>query len=127
MKILIVDDSHMDRRLLISVLRRHMVKSEILQASDGEEGLSILGDNFRDIDLIFLDWQMPKMDGLEFMRTMSKIEALNHIPIIMISASGSDSDKQAAYNITPQLRGFIVKPFKPDFIMQTIREVIKLS
>ena len=109
----------------MSVLKRNMVENEILQAGDGEEGLDTLGNNFQDIGLIFLDWQMPKMDGLGFMKTVKKVPALAHIPIIMITASGSDSDKKLAYQANPELSGYIVKPFKPDFVMQTIRPILK--
>lgn len=115
----------MDRRLLISVLKRNMVDNEVLQAGDGEEGLEILGNNFQDIGLIFLDWQMPKMDGLDFMKTVKKVQQLSHIPIVMITASGSDSDKMLAYQVNPELSGYIVKPFKPEFVIQTIRPILK--
>ena len=92
-KILIVDDSVMDRKLLTSVLKKNGVTQEILEAVNGEEGVKVLGEKFKEICLILLDWQMPVMDGLEFMKTVIKVPDVANIPIVMITASGSEENK----------------------------------
>lgn len=120
-KILIVDDSLMDRKLLMSVLKKSGIKNEILQATNGEEGLATLSDNFEDVLLILLDWQMPKMDGLEFMRGVIKVPQVASIPIIMITASGSEDNKKMAKEVNPNLAGYIVKPYKPEKLIGTIK------
>ena len=76
MKILIVDDSLMDRKLLMNLLAKNGIENEILQAANGEEGLEILSSNFQDVCLILLDWQMPQMDGIEFMAGVIKVPAV---------------------------------------------------
>lgn len=125
MKILVVDDSLMDRKLLISVLKRSGVTQEILQAVDGEEGIRTLSANFQDVCLILLDWQMPKIDGLEFMKRVLQVPEIAHIPIIMITASSAESDKATVRLINPSLAGYIVKPYNAELLMQTIRPHLK--
>lgn len=124
MKILIVDDSLMDRKMLASLLKRSGVENEVLQAGNGEEGIEILGQNFKDICLILLDWQMPKMDGIEFMRTVVKIPEVASIPIIMITASSNQEDKALAREANPNLAGYLIKPYKPDALLKSIKPFI---
>ena len=92
MKILVVDDSLLDRKLMIRVLMKSGITQEILQAEDGEQAMEVLAVNFRDICLILLDWQMPKVSGIELMAGIVKIPDLSNIPIIMVTASGSDEN-----------------------------------
>ena len=112
MKILVVDDSLLDRKLLIRVLMKSGISQEILQAEDGEHAMEILANHYMDICLVLLDWQMPKVSGIELMAGMVKIPELSHIPIIMVTASSSDENKRAAYQVNPQLAGYMVKPYK---------------
>lgn len=125
MKILIIDDSLMDRKLLTSVLKKFGIQNEILQASDGEEGLKILSENYKDICLIFLDWQMPKIDGIGFMKAVVNVPEVASIPIIMITASGSEDNKKLAHEVNPRLAAYLVKPYKPDVLNETIKPFIK--
>jgi two-component system chemotaxis response regulator CheY len=125
MKILVVDDSTLDRKLLIRTLIKAEVQQEILQAEDGEQALEVLANHYQDIGLILLDWQMPKMNGVELMAGMTKIPVLASIPIIMVTASGSEDNKKLAKDINPHLAGYIVKPYKPDELLQVIRPYLK--
>lgn len=124
MKILVVDDSLMDRRLTMNLLKKNEIENEVLQAGDGEEGLKVLSENYQEIGLILLDWQMPKMDGIEFMKGVVKVPEVSDIPIIMITASGSDDNKREAQEANPKLAGYIVKPYKPDDLLGIIRQHI---
>lgn len=125
MKILIVDDSLMDRRLTMNLLKKNGIENEILQACDGEEGLKVLSEHYNDICLILLDWQMPKMDGIEFMKGVIKVPKVSAIPIIMITASGSEENKREARDANPHLAGYVVKPFKPDELLQIVKSFVK--
>ncbi len=125
MKILVIDDSLLDRKLLINILKKAGIENEILQASDGEEGLSILSKNYNEICLVIVDWQMPKRDGIEFMKAVVNVPEISSIPIIMLTASGSDESKRKAYEANPSLAGYIVKPYAPNTLLHTVAPFIK--
>ena len=124
MKILIVDDSLLDRKLITTALKRAGITAEILEAVDGEEGFKLLSAHYKDIGLILLDWQMPKLDGIEFMRGTVKVPEVKDIPIIMTTASGSEDNKRHAKEVNPQLAGYIVKPFKPETLLEAVKKYI---
>ncbi len=125
MKILVVDDSLLDRKLLIRVLMKAGISQEILQAEDGEQAMEMLANNYTDICLILLDWQMPKFSGIELMAGMVKIPELSTIPIIMVTASGSDENKRAAHQVNPNLAGYVVKPYKPEDLLAAIKPFLR--
>ncbi len=125
MKILIVDDSRMDRRLLMSVLKKNGVENEVLQACDGEEGLKMLSENHQDVCLILLDWQMPKLDGIGFMKGVVQVPEVATIPIIMITASSSEESRRQAMDANPHLANYLVKPYKPEVLVQNVRQHLK--
>ena len=125
MKILVVDDSTLDRKLLIRTLMKAEITQEILQAEDGEQALEVLANNYHDIGLMLLDWQMPKMTGIELMSGIMKIPVLASIPIVMVTASASEDNKKLARSINPNLAGYIVKPYKPEELLQLIRPILK--
>ena len=115
----------MDRKLISSALKKNGVTSGILEAKDGEEALKILGENPQDICIILLDWQMPNMDGIGFMKAVRKVPAVAHIPIVMITASGSEDNKKQAREVNPDLAGYVVKPYSPVKLVEMISSYIK--
>ena len=121
MKILIIDDSLMDRKLLANIFKNAGIKNEVLQAADGEEGLKVLSANYKEVCLILLDWQMPKMDGIEFMKGVVKVPEVADIPIIMVTASGSEENKRFAKDVNPRLAGYVVKPYKADTLLAVVK------
>jgi len=124
-KILVIDDSLMDRRLLTSFFNKSAIENEVLQACDGEEGLKLLSENYEDICLIICDWQMPKMDGIEFMKGVAQVPTVASIPIIMVTASGSEEDKKKAAEVNPNLAGYLVKPYSREKLISMIAPHIK--
>ena len=124
-KILVVDDSLLDRKLLVRILMKAEISQEILQAEDGEKALEMLAANHLDICLILLDWQMPKMTGIELMAGIVKVPVLESTPIIMVTASGSEENKRLAYDVNPKLAGYLVKPYKPDELIAAIKTHLK--
>jgi len=84
------------------LLKKSGIPNEILQARNGEVALQVLAGNLQDIGLILLDWQMPLMNGLEFMGGVSKVPATAEIPIVMVTASSSEENKRQALEVNPQ-------------------------
>lgn len=119
-KILVVDDSDLERELLIEVLKGAGVKNDFLQAKTGEDAIQILGTRYKEIGLILLDWQMPQMSGMEFMEAVVKVPQVKEKPIIMVTASGTEENKKKAQTVNPQLAGYIVKPYTPESLLAAI-------
>ena len=117
----------MDRKLLVNLLKKNGIENEILQAADGEEGFKVLSDNYQNICLILLDWQMPKMSGIEFMQGVVKVplSEIKSIPIVMITASGSEENRKQAKDVNPNLAGYLVKPYTPQKLIETVKPFIK--
>ncbi|MEI9946845.1 MAG: response regulator [Chitinophagaceae bacterium] len=106
-KILLVEDNEGDILLTREALKEARIKNEIRVAMDGQEALDILsGDELP--DLILLDINLPKIDGLEVLATIKKDDRLKRIPVIVLSTSSAESDISASYNNYANC--FITKP-----------------
>lgn len=90
-KILVVDDSLIDRRLATGLLRKHL-DCEIIEASDGAEALSLLTPPLP--DLVLTDLQMPEVDGLELVESVRGLHPI--VPVILMTAKGSEDIAAAA-------------------------------
>lgn len=116
---LIVDDSEMSRLILSRIIDfSKLPVQNILTAENGKEALSIMSKT--KIDLLFLDINMPIMDGIETIENMTNDKNMQKIPIIVISSEGNKMKIEKLYN--KGIRSFISKPFSPE----TIREAIIL-
>ena len=123
MKVLVVDDNATARKLLKTMLESFSF--DVTLASSGEEGLSALeksGEN-SSYDLVTMDWQMPGMDGIEASRRIKTNTGLPKIPTIIMatSYSGGDIMQQAE---SAGIDGFIVKPFSPSVLFNSIMQVM---
>ena len=125
MKICVVDDSQLDRKLLMATLQKSGIENEFLQADDGEEALEILDAESDHICLVFLDWQLPKMDGLEVLKRIAKNPKTESLPIIMLTSAISPESEEIAHLLNPNLKAFIVKPLDPDKVVEAARPHIK--
>ncbi len=125
MKILVIDDSPTDRKLLTNSLKKAQINHDILLAENGQKGFDILREQHRDICLVFLDWQMPKMDGLEFMRLSRKVPEMASVPIIMVTSTWDEESREVAMLINPNLAGYVVKPFVAEKLIKQIKPYLK--
>lgn len=120
-KILIVDDSAINRTILADILEDNF---EILEASDGIEAIQIIKKHNNDLSLILLDLVMPNMDGLEVLAVMNSGEQINSIPVIMISAENSPTYIERAYELGAT--DFINRPFNAYVVRKRIANTIML-
>ncbi len=119
--ILIIDDSSIVRKSLIKSLAIAGVDTgEIFEAENGAAGLEVLRNNW--IDLIFLDINMPVMNGMEFMQAIRSDELFKNIAVIIISTEGSliRGEELKALRVTVQLH----KPVRPEVLNETILNVL---
>jgi len=117
-KIFIVDDSEINRKLLITTLQKSGVKNEFLEAADGKEALEKLEDEHKNLCLIFLDWQLPKVDGLEILKRIAQNPETTSLPVIMLTSASSPEDEEIARLLNPNLIDFLVKPLIPEKIIE---------
>lgn len=115
-KILVADDDYINRRLLISLLKKELYQVEVLEAIDGKTALEVCRENL-DIQLILLDVEMPIMDGAEFLKVYIKDKTLPKIPILAISSN--DLRIKEVLNLGAD--AFLMKPITEEKLMEAIR------
>ena len=120
-KILIIDDSEMNRAILREVLGEEFA---VLEAANGEEGLEYLEEHEEDISLVLLDIIMPVLDGFEVLRVMSEKNFLDNIPVIMISSEESETYVKKAYEMGAM--DYINRPFDAQVVYRRVFNTIKL-
>ncbi|MDD4899368.1 MAG: response regulator [Candidatus Omnitrophica bacterium] len=118
-KILVVDDDPDIRDILKLTLSEE--NYEVIEASDGEEALKIIPT--KPLDLVLLDYRIPKVDGREVLRRIKKDLLLRHLPIIMVTGKGDISDKVGG--IDAGADDYVVKPFEPKELLARIRMILR--
>lgn len=120
-KILIVDDSEMNRAILADMLGEQY---EILEAENGISAVQMLHTYGTEISLVLLDVVMPKMDGFEVLAMMSRYHWIEEIPVIMISAENSHSVVERAYELGAT--DYISRPFDEVTVCRRVINTIML-
>jgi hypothetical protein len=119
-KILIVDDSEMNRELLIDMLGEF----EIIQASNGAQAIQIVNESGSDIDLMLLDIIMPEMDGFDVLKAMNESGIIEEIPVIMISSESEQSSIERAYEMN--VTDYISRPFNVSIVRKRVMNTLSL-
>lgn len=120
-KILIVDDSEINRGMLSVIFEEQY---EVLEAADGEEACNIIDELKSEINLIFLDLMMPKKNGLQVLAHMRHRDMLEHIPVIMITGESTIESDTKAYEYGAA--DIIYKPFAAKVVMRRAQNLIEL-
>ena len=119
---LIVDDSSVMRKIVERCLRQAgMDLTQVLEASNGAEGLALVSENA--FDLILSDINMPVMDGLEFVRQLKGMDNAKDVPIVMITTEGGEKSVLEALSLGA--KGYIRKPFTPDQVREHVIPVLR--
>jgi two-component system cell cycle response regulator DivK len=118
--ILIVEDEPRNMKLLHDLLQRFGY--EIIEASDGEQGVKIAGEKIP--DLILMDIMMPKMDGLEATRIIKADEKTKHIPIIALTSYAMKGDREKT--IEAGCDGYIAKPIDIKEVLKAIEHYLTI-
>jgi two-component system chemotaxis response regulator CheY len=120
MRVLVVDDFPTMRRIVKTLLRQ-LGYTNVIEAEDGQAGLAKLQNE--KIDLVLLDWNMPKMTGLELLKAIRADDALQHIPVVMITAEGRKEDVLEA--VKAGVNNFVVKPFTAETLEEKLAKVLE--
>ncbi|MCL6582410.1 MAG: response regulator [bacterium] len=123
MKVLIVDDSLVMRKLIVKSLKEVGFEVDPIEASDGKDALRKLDP--KTVNLIISDWNMPQMDGLSFVKKVRENKDTKRIPIIMLTTEGSMAKFEEALN--SGVDDYITKPFTPDKLKKKLEKVMGKS
>ncbi len=117
MKALVVDDSMTIRRIVIKALGMAGI-NDTAEAADGEEAIKTLQGNT--FDVILLDWNMPKMTGIETLKALRGNG--NKTPVIMVTTEAEKSRVIEA--IKSGANDYLIKPFSPDQLAAKVKNVV---
>ena len=120
LEFLLVEDNPHDAELTLRALRRHNVSNQFVHVQDGGDALDFLYGRGkyqgRDIEqrprVVLLDLKLPKVNGLEVLRTIKGDENLCHIPVVIVTSSTEDPDIKTAYELGAN--SYVVKPVEFD-------------
>ncbi len=119
MKILVTDDSKAMRMIVIRTLRQAgFAGHDILEAENGQEGLQLARSQAP--DLILSDWNMPEMNGIDFLRALRG--AGDATPFCFVTSEGSEEMRETAAQAGAM--GVIAKPFTPEAFADTLAAVV---
>ncbi len=121
-KVLIVEDSTLQAKMYRTVFATYPGCQQIF-ALNGLEAMDQLALE-KDVDLIILDVNMPKMNGLAFLETMLQ-DGYGHIPVIVISTEGKDDDIRRALELGA--KAYVKKPWKPAQVKELVDQVLDAS
>lgn len=121
--VLVVDDSSVMRAMILKTMRMSgLPLGTIHQAANGKEGLDILHENW--IDLVVADINMPVMNGEEMIDNIRENPETRDVSVVVISTEGSSTRIERLLN---KGAAFIHKPFTPENIRDTVRELMNLG
>lgn len=117
--VLVVDDSRIMRNIVKNIFADLKIPCHFFEASNGREAMKHLENN--KINIVFLDWNMPEMDGLEFLKKARSIPQYENLPIVMVTS------ESAKYNVVEALNegatDYIVKPISEKIFREKIQRM----
>jgi two-component system chemotaxis response regulator CheY len=119
LKVLFVDDSLTMRRILKNILKNIGI-NQLIEAEHGAEAMLLLEDH--DIDIVLTDWNMPVMNGEDFIKMVRKIPRFQQIPFLMITTRGMREDVIKAISLG--IDGYISKPFTAQILKDKISKLV---
>jgi two-component system chemotaxis response regulator CheY len=117
-KALVIDDSS----LIHKMFKVMFPKTLLVHAMDGREALTRLAAE-PDVDLIFLDINMPHMNGLEFLAQVKADDALGQIPVIIVSTEGKEED--TLRGLRAGAAAYVKKPFRNEVVQEIVRKLME--
>lgn len=123
LNILLIEDDAIEIMKFNRVLSTMNLKHKIIEANNGEEALTILKVKEIIPDIIILDLNMPKINGIEFLGILKADEHLKYIPSIILTTSNNRKDVMECYRIG--IAGYLLKPLKYDDYVDRIKKLIE--
>jgi CheY-like chemotaxis protein len=129
-EILLVEDNEGDIVLTLEIFKELMLTNKVNVVKDGEQAICYLNKekefiNAQTPDLIFLDINLPKINGKEVLQYINNQPLLKHIPVIVLTTSSSQQDKDDCY--TKNAKFYIIKPLDINSFLQGISTLKNFS
>ena len=133
LNILLIEDDMIEVMKLNRTISSLNLKHKIIEANNGEEALKILEEKDRLPDIILLDLNMPKINGIEFLKILKNDNRFKYLPTIVLTTSNNKRDLLACFEIG--IAGYVLKPLKyEDYVFKmekllaywSINELIKI-
>ena len=121
--VLIVDDSKMDR----TIMKKSMdpIGLKTIEASNGQEALTMLKSGEHDIDIMLIDIEMPRMDGYTLASEIRKYSRYKNLPLIAVTSRTSKADRLRG--VESGMTEYITKPYSPEYLENVVRKNTKLT
>ena len=117
--VLVVDDSRIMRNIVKNTFSELKIPCDFLEAENGAKALQLLETN--KVSIVFLDWNMPEMDGMQFLKKVRSMPDYKNLPIIMVTSEA------AKYNVVEALQNgatdYIIKPVREKVFMEKLAEI----
>ena len=110
LKIMLIEDDMIEIMKLNRTITKLKLKHKIIEANNGEEALNLLSEKNNLPDIILLDLNMPKINGIEFLGILKKHKTLKYIPTIILTTSNNQRDLLECYKLG--IAGYVLKPLK---------------
>ena len=118
--VLVIDDSYTMRRIIAKVLEK-MGNFRVITAENGFVALEKLHES--DVKLIISDWNMPEMNGIDFVKAVRSLRKYDNVPILMVTSVNFKKEVYEA--VKSGVNGYLVKPFKEDDLIKKIKSLMK--
>lgn len=120
MKMLTIDDSAVVRTIIKEAV--WTLGHECIEAEDAEDAIKLLNELDYNFDLIFLDWNMPGMSGIDFLKILKLDTKHGSTPVMMVTSEGTSGSIVEA--IKEGAAHYIVKPFSTEDLLKKILECL---
>lgn len=122
LNILLIEDDTIEIMKLKRSISKLNLPHFITEANNGEIALEILAKNQKLPDIILLDLNMPRINGIEFLRILKDDERLQHIPTIILTTSNNQTDLLECYKVG--IAGYVLKPLKYEDYVTKIEKTL---
>lgn len=121
LNILLIEDDHIEVMKFDRTLTKLNSKHNLIKCNNGEQAIRVLRNGLTP-DIILLDLNMPKLNGIEFLKLLKEDERLRYIPTIILTTSNNQRDLKECYEIG--IAGYIIKPLKYEDYVRKIDNLL---
>ncbi|NJM78567.1 MAG: response regulator [Flavobacterium sp.] len=123
LNILLIEDDAIEVMKFNRVLKTLNLNHKIIEANNGEDAIDILKTKIIIPDIIILDLNMPKMNGIEFLTILKNDDVLKYIPSIILTTSSNHKDMLECYKIG--IAGYVLKPLKYEDYVDRVKKMLE--